>query len=163
MYGRLMMELLHGTLDGEFFGGFMARLKTTWENCTKIPQNIRNQGFIAVFDNVRSHRRQDIHNALVGTNHQFRFLPPWSPFLNPIEGVFSNHKALIKAEHIRQRPNLRAIDIAPRGTKMRDRTEILDNMATSSWDLIDDADVRQHFMNMHGYIQRCINEEIILS
>jgi transposase len=49
-----------------------------------------------VLDNVRFHRCQEIVNFVVNSGHQLKFLPPYSPFFNPIENFFSQWKALVR-------------------------------------------------------------------
>jgi hypothetical protein len=163
IFGKICMSHQHGAMNGGKFGEFMETLKIAWNSSPKIPNAVRQLGFIVIFDNCRAHVENIVQAALNDTQHAFRFLPPWSPFLNHIEQVFGDHKAFIKAEHIRQRPAMVAIDVAPRGTKMADRRALLENLATSSWEQVDDNIVTNHFLHMLSYIPRCIAEEIILS
>ena len=47
-------------------------------------------------DNVAFHKTGDVQNFLIGEGHELVFLPPYSPFLNPIEHTFSTWKAHIR-------------------------------------------------------------------
>ena len=65
-------------------------------------ERIRHQNdAIIVLDNLRSHK-----DAIMSPLHLLKFLPPYSPFLNPIESVFSCVKAAIKRELATRRSEL---------------------------------------------------------
>ena len=48
-----------------------------------------------VMDNASFHRSDEVKNVIETHGHQRLFLPPYSPFLNPIENLFN----LIKVSH----------------------------------------------------------------
>ena len=50
-----------------------------------------------VLDNLSSHKTAMVMNALEENEIRTRYLPPYSPELNPIENAFSKLKALVKA------------------------------------------------------------------
>lgn len=47
---------------------------------------------VLVLDNVRFHHCQSVAESVVDSGFQLLFLPPYSPFLNPIENSFSKWK-----------------------------------------------------------------------
>lgn len=67
---------------------------------------IQNRKFVVIVDNCPFHTRQirDEFNAEDPDRFQILHLPPWSPFLSPIEEVFSKLKSLIKQGVVEARP-----------------------------------------------------------
>ena len=63
---------------------------------------------VLVMDNVRFHHSQGIESKIVTARHRLVYLPPYSPFLNPIEEVFSKWKGLVKAANCRNEDDLYA-------------------------------------------------------
>ncbi len=53
-------------------------------------------GDIVVLDNLPAHKPGAVRTAIESTGATLRYLPPYSPDLNPIEMAFSKFKALLK-------------------------------------------------------------------
>jgi transposase len=53
-------------------------------------------GDIVIADNLSSHKVAGIREAIESTGATLRYLPPYSPDLNPIEKMFSKLKALLR-------------------------------------------------------------------
>ena len=53
-------------------------------------------GDIVVLDNLPAHKPDAVRTAIEATGATLRYLPPYSPDLNPIEMAFSKFKALLK-------------------------------------------------------------------
>ena len=53
-------------------------------------------GDIVVMDNLGSHKVAGVQAAIESAGAQLRYLPPYSPDLNPIEQVFSKLKTLLR-------------------------------------------------------------------
>ena len=53
-------------------------------------------GDIVVMDNLGSHKRRAIRQAIRAVGAKLLFLPPYSPDLNPIEQVFAKLKTLLR-------------------------------------------------------------------
>lgn len=53
-------------------------------------------GDIVVMDNLTSHKRVGVREAIEAAGAKLLFLPPYSPDLNPIELAFSKLKALLR-------------------------------------------------------------------
>lgn len=54
-------------------------------------------GDIVVMDNLSSHKGDRIRELIENAGAELRFLPPYSPDLNPIEMVFSKVKQLLRS------------------------------------------------------------------
>lgn len=53
-------------------------------------------GDIVVMDNLPAHKQPSVRAAIEAAGAELRYLPPYSPDLNPIEMAFSKFKALLK-------------------------------------------------------------------
>ncbi|WP_369717566.1 transposase [Leptotrichia alba] len=47
---------------------------------------------LIVMDNARFHRKNILEKIIKGMGHCLLFLPPYSPYLNPIEKLWANMK-----------------------------------------------------------------------
>ena len=54
------------------------------------------QGDIVVLDNLSSHKIDGVREAIEASGAELRYLPPYSPDLNPIEQLFAKLKALLR-------------------------------------------------------------------
>lgn len=54
------------------------------------------KGDIVVMDNLSSHKGSRVRKLIEAAGAQLRYLPPYSPDLNPIENAFSKLKALLR-------------------------------------------------------------------
>lgn len=55
-----------------------------------------NPGDIVIMDNLSSHKVAGVREAIEATGAELRYLPPYSPDLNPIEKLFAKFKALLR-------------------------------------------------------------------
>ncbi len=53
-------------------------------------------GDIVIMDNLSSHKRTGVREAIESVGANVRYLPPYSPDLNPIELAFSKLKTLLR-------------------------------------------------------------------
>ena len=53
-------------------------------------------GDIVIADNLSSHKVKGVEEALARVGASIRYLPPYSPDLNPIEKLFSKLKAMLR-------------------------------------------------------------------
>src|SRR4051794_36199392 len=53
-------------------------------------------GDVVVMDNLPSHKVKGIREAITAAGAELRYLPPYSPDLNPIEQLFAKLKALLR-------------------------------------------------------------------
>lgn len=78
--------LIKGAMSGEVFLAYV-------EQCL-VPTLKR--GDIVVMDNVPTHKVEGVQEAIEGVRATVRYLPPYLPDLNPIEGVYSTFKAFLR-------------------------------------------------------------------
>ena len=77
-------------LDGAMHGAaFLAYVK-------KVLVPTLEPGDIVVMDNLPAHRSAAVREAICRARAELRFLPPYSPDLNPIEMAFSKFEAYLK-------------------------------------------------------------------
>ncbi len=55
------------------------------------------QGDVVIMDNLSSHKRAGVREAIEAAGAKLVFLPPYSPDLNPIENAFAKFKWLLKS------------------------------------------------------------------
>jgi transposase len=89
--GILKYKIQIGAYNGTLFIDF---LQTLVQHFTDNPNDW------LVMDNCRFHRRGDVIMFLDQNNIRYKFLPPYSPQLNPIEEYFS----FIKSKYRTMRP-----------------------------------------------------------
>jgi transposase len=75
----------------------------------KITNELGCQKVVFVLDNVRFHRVPEVTERIVEAGHSVKFLPPYSPFLNPIENMFTQWKQLVRAERPTNEENLMVV------------------------------------------------------
>jgi transposase len=86
--GVFAFEVIHTPYNRKLFGCFIEGvLNKLYEDA------LTQQKFI--MDNVALHKTQEIREIIESRGHQIIFLPPYSPFLNPIENVFSKWKGSV--------------------------------------------------------------------
>ena len=78
--------LIPGAMNGESFLAYV-------EQCL-VPT--LKPGDIVIMDNVRPHKAQGVREAIEAAGATLRYLPPYSPDLNPIELSFSAFKAFLR-------------------------------------------------------------------
>jgi transposase len=78
--------MIKGAMNGEIFLAYV-------EQCL-VPTLKR--GDIVVMDNVGPHRVEGVRHAIEAAGAKLRYLPPYSPDLNPIELSFSPFKAFLR-------------------------------------------------------------------
>ncbi len=63
-------------------------------------------GDIVVMDNLPAHKVEDVREIIEAAGAELRYLPPYSPDLNPIEQSFAKVKALLRKAQERTVPAL---------------------------------------------------------
>ncbi|XP_049293761.1 uncharacterized protein LOC125769223 [Anopheles funestus] len=97
---------------------------------------------IYVMDNVAFHKCSEIRQAIEDDGDEVRYLPPYSPFLNPIENLFSKWKEITKRANANNDAEL--IEAIDRGAS-----------------LVTSSDCEGYIRNMWTYLHRCLNLEEI--
>lgn len=85
-----------GAVNGDVFEAFVEQVL--------VPQ--LKSGDVVVMDNLSSHKRARTRALIESVGAQLRFLPPYSPDLNPIEMIFSKVKQLLRSLACRTRTSL---------------------------------------------------------
>jgi transposase len=89
--GMTAPTVLDGPMDGPAFLAWIEQMLAP----TLEP------GDIVVMDNPPAHKPDAVRTAIEATGATLRYLPPYSPDLNPIEMAFSKFKALLKKAAVR--------------------------------------------------------------
>lgn len=84
--GLVAPLVLDGPINGEVF--------RAWVEQSLAP--VLHIGDIVVMDNLGSHKVAGVCEAIEAAGASVRYLPPYSPDLNPIEQVFAKFKALLR-------------------------------------------------------------------
>ena len=79
--GIISYELSDGAYNGNKFINFISEKLVSYFN--NYPD------YILIMDNCRFHHSVDVIRILTANNINYKFLPPYSPQLNPIEEFFS--------------------------------------------------------------------------
>jgi len=79
--------VIDGAVNGDLFVAYVQQ--------QLVP--VLRPGDIVVMDNLSSHKRVEVRDAIESADAQLWYLPPYSPDLNPIELAFSKFKWLMKS------------------------------------------------------------------
>lgn len=110
-------------------GAINGRLFLAWVQQHLAPQ--LRQGDVVVMDNLSSHKVKGVAEAIEAVGAEVRYLPPYSPDLNPIELAFSKFKRLLR-------------------DGMRRTQEGLVGLCGSVLDLFNESEIRNYFRHC-GY------------
>ena len=89
--------VIEGAMNGESFLSYV-------EQCLAPALN---RGDIVVMDNLRAHKVAGVEAAIEAVGAELRYLPKYSPDLNPIEMCFSKLKAYLRKAAERTQRSLR--------------------------------------------------------
>jgi len=100
-------------------------------------------GRYIVMDNAPIHKSPEVANLIESRGYKAAYLPPYSPFLNPIEEFWSKVKAGIKRDTLTVTSNLsdRIIESAKKVTV---------------------SDCEGWIRHAHSFFERCLNRERLL-
>ena len=84
--GMQCSTVVDGAVNGDVFEAFVEQVL--------VPQ--LQSGDIVIMDNLSSHKRARIRELIEARQAELKYLPPYSPDLNPIEMVFSKIKQLLR-------------------------------------------------------------------
>jgi transposase len=91
--GMRCSTVVDGAVNGYLFEAFLEQV---------LGPELR-PGDVVVMDNLPSHKREPVRKLIEARGADLRYLPPYSPDLNPIELVFSKIKQLLRSLAIRTR------------------------------------------------------------
>jgi transposase len=89
--GMVAPAVFDGAINAELFLAYVEQILVP----TLTP------GDIVIMDNLSSHKKPAVRQAIEAAGASVRFLPAYSPDLNPIEMVFAKIKALLRAKALR--------------------------------------------------------------
>ena len=89
--------VIEGAMNGAIFLSYV-------EQCLAPALN---RGDIVVMDNLRAHKVAGVKEAIEAAGAELRYLPEYSPDLNPIEMSFSKLKAYLRKAAARTQRSLR--------------------------------------------------------
>ena len=85
--GLIAPTVVDGAMTGDVFVAYVKQ---------QLVPTLRS-GDVVVMDNLSSHKRAAVQAAIESVGAKLRFLPPYSPDLNPIEKAFSKLKAKLRS------------------------------------------------------------------
>jgi transposase len=83
--GLTAPTVVDGAMTGDVFAAYVRQ---------QLAPTLR-RGDVVVLDNLSCHRRAEVAEAVAAAGADVRYLPPYSPDLNPIELAFSKLKRLL--------------------------------------------------------------------
>ena len=86
MTGMVAPMVLDGPINGDWFEAYVRQI---------LVPDLR-RGDVVITDNLSSHKRASVREAIESAGARLMFLPPYSPDFNPIEKAFSRLKAMLR-------------------------------------------------------------------
>lgn len=147
--GLIHFELLEGPMNVDRLTNFLQNMAANYNNVNAT----------VIMDNARPHHGADVQ---VPQNFNIRFLPPYSPFLNPIENTFSVIKASIKRQLAQIRENEEEQARNEHLTLVAYRERKLRRIIINSLDEVTPELCNNEFNHVFRFIPRCIALEDML-
>jgi transposase len=94
--GMTAPMVLDGPMNGDAFQAYVEQV---------LAPTLR-RGDVVVMDNLAPHKNRAVRTAIETAGAQLRYLPPYSPDLNPIENAFAKLKAALRKAAARSRDDL---------------------------------------------------------
>jgi transposase len=94
--GMQCSAVVDGAVNGDVFEAFVEQVL--------VPE--LKPGDVVIMDNLSSHKRARVRELIEATQAELRYLPPYSPDLNPIELVFSKIKQWLRTLKTRTQTTL---------------------------------------------------------
>ena len=143
--GLVHFALVEGGFRNEHFAGFLSEIDQLVEG-----------DFVVLFDGARAH----LNVPVMSNGHDFRFLPPYSPFINPAERAGSALKAALKLRiqttAIQREVADRNLALAANATMEQHRMSVLKREVDASMSVITQQKCFQWVNHTQTYIQRCL-------
>ena len=133
--GIVAHKIIEGACNAEIFSQFI-------EN--EVASNRTDNEKLLIMDNVKFHHSRQVINATINIGLSPRFLPPYSPMLNPIEEVFSSLKA-----HFSRYPY-----------QIRTNTELMERIEETIFNF--DSNFEGYFSHMRSYFQSCLQKQPLI-
>jgi transposase len=105
-------------------------------------EDVGMSGMVIIMDNVPFHKSEVVKEKIISSGHLWGYLPPYSPFLNPIENMFSEWKQMV------------------RSSNSQCEASLLDSI-DSSFERISGEHCHNYYTHMFNMALRCLNMEDI--
>ena len=151
--GVLYYQVVWGGVTAEIFGDFLTSLGVV----------LGDEPATVVMDNAPAHRRAQLADPEL---HTVRMLAPYSPFLNPIENMFSVFKADLKQRlsYVQERLDDRAAALAAGYRSIVSwRSSILEDLAHQAVAAITREKVCAAYRHANSFLGACLGREDILA
>ena len=147
--GLIHFELLDGPMTTDSFSLFLLGMS----------QAVNGQRHTIVLDNARPHHGLDL---VIPDNFDVRFLPAYSPFLNPIENCFSAVKASIKRLLAARTDDDRLLAAQQNVSVVEARRRKLRMIIIESLDSVTEQTCRNCFNHTFSFIPQCLAMEEVV-
>lgn len=156
-HGILDSKSVNGSFNGDEFRDFISHLIQVVQQCTEIHNPI------FIFDNCKIHYAAHIENLCKSAGIKVKFLPPYSPNLNPIENVFGIIKKRFKKKKIavQYRQALLDTNKLKRGLRMQTRNQILQLAFNQSLGEMKSTEINSCYDHLGKYIINAMKNEDI--
>ena len=134
--GFIYKEINQKPYNGESFLGYIG-------NFFEFINSMNIGPCLVVMDNVPFHKCNSVKEKFIEMGHEIFHLPPYSPFLNPIENLFSKWKDFVKRSNCMCESQLMC--------SMEEGLNTITNEDCEAW-----------YRNMKGYTRLFQNETVIL-
>lgn len=154
-YGWVYHEIETGTVNHIRFESYIQNLIVFLKN------NHPNQQHIIIMDNAKIHQKQSLYEIFNREHVSLLFLPPYSPFLNPIERCFSQVKSHVKKWLCDNNNRVIATSNLPFGSKGAARSQLLLEAINYAIPHVTTSDVRQYLEYSRRYYQNIFQSQPI--
>lgn len=89
--GMTAPMVLDGAMTGDIFVAYVEQV---------LAPSLR-PGDVVIMDNLSCHKREQVRVAIEAAGGRLKYLPPYSPDLNPIENAFAKLKAMLRKKGAR--------------------------------------------------------------
>ena len=77
----------------------LSALRDIYVNFSKKIESLSKGSCVIIMDNVPFHKSNVVKGRFIEKGHQIKYLPSYSPVLNPIENAFAKWKNYVKKEN----------------------------------------------------------------
>lgn len=155
-HGILDSKSVNGSFNGEEFRSFISHLIQVVRQSTEIHNPI------LIFDNCTIHYAANIEDMCKSAGIKVKFLPPYSPNLNPIENVFGILKRRFKKKiAVQYRQALLDTNKLKRGLRMQTRNQILGLAFNQSLGEMKTTEINSCYDHLGEYIIKAMKNEDI--
>ena len=134
--GLMMLDIVISSFNSIKFGIFLQKL-------IKMIEKKKLNECVFIMDNASIHKTKEIKAMVEKTSHELLYLPPYSPFLNPIENCFSKWKNYVKRSRVKSE-------------------KMLYKKIKEGFNSINPADCDGYWKNMLVYLEKCKKKEKIV-